>query len=367
MIRRHFFLFAAGAFLVLLLVAGAVKLIAFNDKKPSGPGGGGRAQAVSQAVATPHAFSDSIDVLGVAKGRQSVNITSNTTELVTAVHFSDGQYVQKGQVLVTLKADEQDASIAQTQAVLGQAERDYTRWKTLADRGVAPRATAEQYLAALETARANVDAAKARKLNRVIRAPFAGVVGLSDVAPGSLIAPGATIVTLDDLGVIRVDFPVPDRYLPVMSQGSNIVARPDAYPGESFTGRIALLDTRVDATTRAITARAEFPNPSARIKPGMLMRVSVAHGARQGITVPEQAIQYEGDQAFVFKFAKDGERTVARKTKVTTGATDAGVVEVTSGLAQGEKVVADGLNRVQDGQAVHVGGGKGGRSAAKAG
>ena len=169
MIRRHFFLVAAVVAVLLMLVAGGLKL-AFGGKTPGaggpgGGGGGGRATAVSQLVVQPRAFTDRIEVLGVAKGRQSVTITSNTAELITAVHFSDGQFVSKGQVLVELKGDQEDAGIAQAKAQLAQADREYVRWKTLADKGIAPRASAEQYLSAVETAKAAVASAQALKLD----------------------------------------------------------------------------------------------------------------------------------------------------------------------------------------------------------
>lgn len=354
MIRRHFFLIAAATFLGLMLLGGALKLATAKPESKGGPGG--RAAAVSQAIVASHPFADSIEALGVAKGRESVTITSNTSELVTAVRFRDGEQVARGQVLVELKAGEEDAGLIEAQARLAQAERDYNRWKSLADQGIAPKATAEQYRSALDTARAGVEAARARKLDRVIRAPFAGVVGLTDVAPGALISPGAPIVTLDDLSMVRVDFQVPDRYVPVLAEGSPIVARADAWPAESFQGRIARLDSRIDATTRAITARAEFPNPGRRIKPGMSMRVSIAHGARQGLAVPEAAVQFEGDQAFVFVITPRADGFSARKQAVDTGATEGGFVEITTGVRAGDRVVADGLNRIQDGQPVKVAG-----------
>lgn len=362
MIRRHFFLVAAAAFLVLLFVIGGLKLVTAGGKKPGAGGGGGaggRAAVVKVVAAEMRSFADRIEVLGVAKGRQSVTITSDQTELVTAVHFRDGQAVRAGQVLVDLKASEQAAGVAQATAQEAQAARDYDRWKTLADRGIAPRATAEQYLAALQSAKAATAAARSRQLDRVIRAPFAGVVGLSDIAPGSLVNPGAAIVSLDDLAVIRVDFDVPDRYLPVLGVGASILATPDSLPGQRFAGRIAQLDTRVNTSTRAIKARAEFPNPDGSIRPGMLMKVSIDHGQRQGISVPETAIAYEGDQAYVFLLVTQGGKTKAQKRIVTLGASQDGWVEIQQGLRPGDKVVGDGLNRIQDGQAVKPAGGTG--------
>jgi len=365
-IRRHFFLVAAVVAVLLMLLVGGLKL-AFGGKGEGkgGPPGGGRATPVSLVVAQPRAFTDRVEVLGVAKGRQSVTITSSTAELITAVHFSDGQAVSRGQVLVELKGDQEDAGIAQAQAQLAQADREYTRWKTLAEKGIAPRASADQYLAARDTARAALAAASAQKLDKVIRAPFSGRVGISDIAPGALISPGTPIVSLDDVSVIRVDFSVPDRYLPILREGLTITAKPDALPGQVFTGRIAQIDTRIDPATRALKARAEFPNGDGRLKPGMLIKVGIDQGQHQGVAVPESAIQFEGNQASVFLAAKGPKGQVARRTVVQTGLSSDGFVEIVSGLKAGDQIVADGLNRIQDGAA--IGNGKSGPGGAQGG
>jgi membrane fusion protein (multidrug efflux system) len=357
-IRRHFFLVGAVVAVLLMLLVGGLKLAVGGKATGQGGAAGGRATPVSQVVAQPRAFTDRIEVLGVAKGRQSVTLTSNTAELITAVHFRDGQTVTKGQVLVELKADQETAGIAEAQAQLAQAEREYTRWKTLADRGIAPRASAEQYMAARDTARAALAAASAQKLDKVIRAPFSGRVGISDIAPGTLISPGTPIVSLDDVSLIRVDFSVPDRYLPILREGLTITAKPDALPGESFTGRIAQIDTRIDPTTRALKARAEFPNADGRLKPGMLIKVGIAQGQRQAVAVPEAAVQFEGSQASVVLIARGPKGLVARRASVQTGIAADGFIEITSGLKAGDKLVGDGLNRVQDGAPVNAGGGK---------
>lgn len=362
MIQRHFFLVGAGAVLVLMLVLGAFRLMA-GEKGPEaagpgggGGGGGGRAPTVSQVVAAQRPFTDRIEVLGVAKGRQSVTITSDATELVTAVRFRDGQAVGRGQVLVELKANEQAAGVAEARARFNQAQRDFERWNTLAQKGFASKAALDQQRAALETARASLNAAQARQLDRVIRAPFSGVVGLSDIAPGALISPGSPIVTLDDVSVVRVDFDVPDRYLSVLQPGAPIQARPDAYPDLVLHGRIAELDTRINTQTRAIRARAEFPNASRMIRPGMMVRVGVQHGMRVAVAAPESAVQYEGDNAYVFVITPGPQGTRAVKRQVVTGLTDAGFVEIRTGLRAGERIVGDGLNRVQDGRPVKVAG-----------
>jgi len=312
--------------------------------------------AVEAAVVAQRPFSDQINVLGVARGRRSVNVTSNTSELITGVLFTDGQRVAAGTPLVQLQAREEDAGIIQARANVVQAEREYERYRVLAERGIAPRVTAELAQTTLDTARASLSAAEARRGDRVIRAPFAGTLGLSTVTAGTLISPGAVITTLDDITVIRVDFPVPERYIGVLRPGLSITATADAYGNEPFSGRIALVDTRINETTRAVTARAEFPNPGGRIRPGMLMRVAIQQGQRTTPAVPEAAVQYEGDGAFVYRIAQGQRGSTAQRVEVETGAVENGFVEILSGVEPGERIVGSGLNRIQPGAPVSVAG-----------
>jgi membrane fusion protein (multidrug efflux system) len=287
-----------------------------------------------------------------------VTLTAATTQLVERVRFRDGQQVARGAVLVELRDTEQDAGVAQAEARRVQAQRAYDRYKALGDQGFASKAAIDQFEASLRSAEADVAAAQARRADRVIRAPFAGVVGLSDVAPGALVNPGAPIVTLDDTTVMRVDFQVPERRLAQLREGQTILATADAFPGEAVTGRIARLDTRVDERTRAITARAEFANPGGRLKPGMLMRVGISRGQRTGPSAPESAVSIPGDNAFVFVLQTRGERTIAEQRPVVTGMRQNGFVEILDGVKPGDRLVGDGLNKVQPGQPVRVAGGR---------
>lgn len=353
MLKRHFFIVAAAIAVGLMVVASVLR-ISFAGGDEPGPGGRDRTQAVSAAVVSSRPFSDSLQVLGVARGRRSLDITSSTTELISRVMFNDGQRVAAGAPLVELRADEQAADAIEARSRMEQAERTWRRWQELADRGIAPRVTAEEAQATYEAARASYQAAQARRGERVIRAPFAGVVGLSDVTPGALVNPGTVIATLDDISVVRVEFPVPERYLSAITTGLPVTATADAWPGEVFSGRIALLDTRINEQTRAITARAEFANASGRIRPGMMMRVSIERGERRAPAVPESAVQYEGASAYVYRIVSADEGATAQRLTVETGVVENGFVEILSGLSLNEQVVGSGLNRIQPGAPVRV-------------
>lgn len=356
---------------------GAPAAMAQGGGAPGGGGGaarrggfGGPTQ-VSVSVVQPRTFEDTIEVLGVAKGRQSVTLTAAATQLVERVRFSDGQHVARGAILVELKDTEQSAATAQADARLVQARRAYDRYKTLGEQGWASKAAVDQYEATWRAAQADVSAARARQNDRVIRAPFAGVVGLSDVAPGALVNPGAPIVTLDDVSVMRVDFQVPERYLSQLHPGQALLATTDAYPGETISGRIARLDTRVDERTRAIAARAEFPNSGGRLKPGMLVRVGVSRGQRTSPSAPELAVSVQGDTAFVYVIhqrpaaAGRPAGAMVEQRPIVTGVRQQGFVEIREGVKAGERIVADGLNKIQPGQPVRIAGGQrpGGASA----
>jgi membrane fusion protein (multidrug efflux system) len=363
-IRRHFFLVAALVVLAAMVMIGAAKVMSKaaggEGAAASGPAPKTKGAArtppvpVTAAVIAPRVFQDTIEVLGVAKGRQSVTLTAAATQLVERVRFTDGQRVPAGAVLVELRGTEQDAGVAQTQARLLAAKRAYDRAKTLREQGWVSKAQEDEAEAVWGAAQADVNAARARQSDRVIRAPFAGVVGLSDVAPGALVNPGAPIVTLDDVTVMRVDFQIQERFLGQLREGQTVLAVADAYPGETIVGRVARLDSRVDERTRAITARAEFGNPQGRLKPGMLMRVGVSRGQRSSPAVPESAVSVQGDGAFVYVLRERDGGTVAERRSIVTGVRQQGFVEILEGLKAGETVVADGLNKITAGQRVKV-------------
>jgi membrane fusion protein (multidrug efflux system) len=415
LLRRHAFL--ATALLLLVLMAGAAlwKVFLAPDDAQAGQGGGpaaagapggggrgsggggpggggGRAAVVQVTLPETRPFEDRLEALGQAKARQSVTITSDTTELIQRVLFTSGQRVGRGATLVELKAEEQGADVARARATLGQAQRDYQRFVALDRRGFAPRAELENRRAAVEEAQASLNAVLARARDRTIRAPFAGTIGLSDAAPGQLVNPGAAIATLDDLSAVFVDFPVPERFLANLRAGLPVDATSDAFPGETLRGAVQRIDTRVDPATRAVTARARFSNPGERIKPGMLLRVGVVQGSRQALAVPESAVLFEGDAAFVYAVTpaaargggagagsgqgapaarsqggagapgggRGGGGLTAQRRPVEVGVRQGGLVEIVSGLQPGQRIVAEGLNRVNPNQPVRIAGAGGG-------
>jgi membrane fusion protein (multidrug efflux system) len=193
--------------------------------------------------------------------------------------------------------------------------------------------------------------AQAKLADTVVRAAFAGRVGLRRVSVGSLVSPGTVITTLDDTGTIKLDFTVPETFVSMVSPGLAITAHSVAYPGKTFEGKVSSVDSRVDPSTRSVTVRALVPNPDGLLKPGMFLNVRLSRGAVEALLVPEQALVPEQGDVFVF-VVKDG--TVAKRL-IRIGQRRVGAVQVVQGLAAGELVVTEGTQKLRDGASVKTG------------
>jgi membrane fusion protein (multidrug efflux system) len=315
-----------------------------------GPGGGFSSMPVA-VVAVPvrsEQISFELEALGTTRANESVEITSKVVNQVTAVRFAEGQQVAKGAVLVELDSEQVRADLAAAEAALAESRSQYERSRELYTTRILSDSQLEQIEATFKANEARVASARARVSDTVIRAPFAGRVGLRRVSVGSLISPGTVITTLDDTTTIKLDFTIPETFFPVVKPGLEIAARSVAYPEASFAGKVSSVDSRVDPATRSVTVRALLPNPQGLLKPGMFLTTRLSRGAIDALLVPEQALVPEGGEMFVF-VAKDG---VAEKRRVQIGQRRIGDVQVVEGLASGELVVTEGTQKLRDGSSV---------------
>ncbi|MEF2147373.1 efflux RND transporter periplasmic adaptor subunit [Aquilutibacter rugosus] len=318
-----------------------------NGGKAGGPGaGGGRPQTVTALTVQPQSWADGLSALGTVQALESVTIAAKVSETVSRVHFASGQFVGRGTPLVTLTGQQQDASLAQAQAQLREAQSLYNRYAALAKDRYISAAQLDTQRAALETAQAQVATIRANLSDRVIRAPFAGVLGIRRISPGALITPGTEIATLDSIGSVYIDFPVPELKLPSVRQGQAVTATSQAYPDRPFEGTVRNVDIRVDPASRAATVRAAFANPGYALRPGMLMTVRLAQHPRQALVVPEIAIVQNGADSSVFRI---GNGDKVSSVVVQLGERRDGWVEIRSGLLAGDRIVVDGSGKVTDG------------------
>ena len=296
-------------------------------------------------------FADPVEALGTLKARESVSITSNVTETVSAIHFDDGQQVRKGDMLVEMTGTEEHALIEEGRARVAEAERQYDRVKSLAGQRSAAESLLDERRRDLETARAALAAIESRLADRLIKAPFDGVLGLRNISVGALVEPSDLITTLDDIGTMKLDFAVPSVFLPDLKPGLAVTARAREYGKLAFRGTVSGVDSRIDPVTRSIQVRALIPNPDGRLKPGLLMQVELARNPREALVVPESALLQQGQDHFVIRV---GEGDKAERVKVRIGNRRPGEVEVTEGLQAGDRVVTHGNDKARPGQALSV-------------
>jgi membrane fusion protein (multidrug efflux system) len=310
----------------------------------------GGSVAVLTAVVKSERLASQINALGTARANEAVEVTSKTSNTVTAVRFNDGQRVQKGQVLVEFDAAQARAELAEAEAASVESASQVKRSRELIDTRVISAAQFEQLEATMKGNEARVAAARARLSDTVIRAPFAGRVGLRHVSVGSLVNPGTAITTLDDLSVIKVDFSVPENFLASLREGLTVKATAAAFPGRDFKGIITGVESRIDPVSRSVTARANVPNPDLALKPGMFLNVSVSRDEHDALMIPEAALVPEQSRQFLF-VVEDG-RAVRREVRI--GRRQPGRVEVVAGLTTGDEIIVEGTQKVREGAPVRV-------------
>jgi membrane fusion protein (multidrug efflux system) len=289
--------------------------------------------------------------VGTAGANESLVITAKVTESVRRIAFEDGMLVEEGQTLVELTNAQEAAELDEARAAVRQSEQEYERVADLVGRGSATRSRLDTAVAARDQARARMAAIEARLSDRLIKAPFAGMLGMRNVSIGTLVTPGTRITTLDDIDPIKLDFEIPETFLPAVGPGQEVEARAGAYPDRLFKGKVTVIGSRIDPVTRSMAVRAEISNEERLLRPGMLMTVEVINNRRTSLMVPEEAIVPLDTRVFVFRLK--GSDTV-EQVQIRTGARRPGEVEVLSGLAEGDKVVVRGTNLVRDGATVRV-------------
>lgn len=329
----------------------AALTIQFTSSVAAQWGSGDTTPAVVVARATMVDFPLTVEALGNARANESIDVRPKISETVTAIRFEEGQWVETGNVLVELQNAEALAAVAAAKAALVESDSQFRRSNELFKTKAVSASALEQIKAQRDADRAALDAAESRLADTVVKAPFAGRLGLRRVSLGSLVTPTTVITTLDDNQTIKLDFDVPETALAQVSKGLSIVARSAAYPEQRFEGIVSSVDTRVDPISRTITVRAQLPNDGGLLRPGMFMVVTLLKEDVQALMVPEQAIVPEQNQQFVF--VVDGEGIVERR-EVKTGRRRPGQVEILSGLVAGEQVIVEGTQKARPGSPVQV-------------
>lgn len=305
-------------------------------------------QPVIVATARKDTFSDQVEALGTLRANETVTLTATVTEPVTSINFEDGQRVEAGDILVEITNTEEKAELEAERAAVEETRRQLERLGPLVKSGAASKSALDERQGSYDSAKARFNAVKSRISDRIITAPFSGIVGMRNISVGAVLQPGMKITTLDDDSVMKLDFSVPSIFLPALKLGLEIVATSNAFTDHKFKGTILSIDSQIDPVTRSITVRALIPNEDKILKPGLLMSVEIMKDPREALVIPEEAIVPEARKNFVFSVQSEGGKSFVKKREIEIGARRPGEVEVKKGLSEGEKIVTHGAMNLVD-------------------
>ena len=340
--------------LILLGGAGAGGYMAYGsyvgpaegEEETSGP----RAVTVETAPAERRRLAETVEAVGTTRASRSVQIVPLASGRVVDVNFAPGQRVEAGDVLVRLDDDIERANLTEAEALLAEQRQSVERIRKLQKTNAVAMAQLEQVTAAFAAAGAALERAKRRLADREIRAPFDGIVGLTDIDAGARVEEGTVITTIDDLSEVEVEFSLPETLFSEMHAGQPISAGSAAFTGRSFEGRVSAIGTRIDPVSRSFRVRAVIPNPEGALPAGMFMFLTLTLSESDAIVVPEEAVIAQAAQTYVYVVDADQ----AERRTVKTGQRQDGVIAILDGVAEGEPVVTRGTQRLRDGAIVKV-------------
>ncbi|CAA0102412.1 Multidrug resistance protein MdtA [Zhongshania aliphaticivorans] len=339
MISANYKLLAIGSIAIFLAACSPADNATAVSKPPP---------SVKVSTLKTESIQNHVQALGTLLAKESIDISSNVTEKITALHFNDGDTVKSGQLLITLQQDVENAQLNSAKADLAEQERELSRLQGLIATQSAAQTEYDQRQTAKLRAESKIEEIKALLAERNIRAPFSGVMGLRLLSPGALVSPGTSITTLDDISVMRLDFQLPSLAISAIATGQTVVAHSEALK-QDFNATISAIATRINPLDRSITARALINNPNKLLKPGMLMLVSLITDEHEAIMAPESALQSIQLQHYVWILTDEQK---AERRPVELGIRKPGFVEILNGVSAGEQLIYEGYATLQPGATV---------------
>ncbi|HEY2346180.1 MAG TPA: efflux RND transporter periplasmic adaptor subunit [Xanthomonadaceae bacterium] len=383
---KRMILMIVGVIVLIAAIAGIKVMMVMKmmaGMKPPPPA------VVSTAKAAYADWQPDLRAVGSLRAARGADLAFDVAGLVTVVNVHSGDEVREGDVLVQLRDAEDVATLHQLQADANLADVTFQRWQKEAAVAAVARADLDQKQADLRIKQAAVAAQQVIVGKKQLRAPFAGRVGIVTINPGTYLNSGTTVVTVQQLDPMFVDFNLPQKDMGDLKAGQRVVVTLDAFPGKTFEGSLSAISPKVNADTRSVQIEAKVPNPGRVLAPGMFANVSVDVGGKQRyLTLPQTSVVYNpyGETVFVVKKKADMDREqaaqaaknagaspageaskaadsgpklspdalVVQQTFVTTGGTRGDQVAIVKGLDEGTEVVTSGQIKLKNGAPITV-------------
>ena len=310
---------------------------------------------VATGKATLQGWQQRLEATGTLRASRGVDLAAEIAGIVEEQHIVSGTDVPANTLLLRLRPNDDDAKLEQLQAAAELANTNLQRDMKQVKAQAVAQATVDNDASVLRSAKAQVSAQQRVMAEKIVRAPFAGRLGIRQVDQGQYLAAGSMIVTLQALDPIFMDFYLPQQALGDVRIGQTVALQADSFPGRSFAGEITAVNAKVDTASRMVQVRASLHNPKEELLPGMFATVSVAVGTpQQQITIPQAAVSYNPYGSLVYVVHEGTADASGKKTLtvtqqfVTTGDTRGDQVTIVKGLAAGDTVVTAGQIKLRN-------------------
>ena len=330
--------------------AGGEKPRGAAGKGGSGKGPGGPPLVVQVYVVAATRLTDEVAATGSVLAEESVVIKSELSGKITNLNIREGRAVSQGQLLFSINADAAQADIRKQEYNIRLFRAQEQRQRTLLDKEYISVQEYEQSNNQLLTAQADLQALRATLAKAYVRAPFAGVLGLSTATVGTYVSPGAEITTLSRVRPVKIAFAVPGRFAASVRAG-DVVRVLDETTNRQYDAQVYAIDPQIDPVSRTQPVRARFANARNELRPGAFVRVSLKLGETEtALQVPTEAVVPEASGYSVYTVKNN--KMVPKKVKI--GIRSDRVIQITDGLAVGDSVLRTGILQVKPGDAVRA-------------
>jgi membrane fusion protein (multidrug efflux system) len=307
---------------------------------------------VEAARIDPQRFAEHLELVGQFTAAESVMIRPEIAGVIAFVAFQEGQRVEEGAPLFTLRSGEQRAALREANAQRALALDVFKRTEALSKVNISALSELDRARAEVEAAEANVDMARINLERTEIRAPFDGAMGARLVSPGDRVDSDIDLVQLDAADKLRLEFSLPEAAVSLAQSGLSVAVRVAAYPDEVFSGEVFFVSPSLDPNSRRLPLKAWISNEDGRLRPGMFARVEVeVDRMPDALVVPDSAIAYDATGTFVWRVSAEQR---AERVAVELGPRQDGHVVVRSGIAAGDVIVTSGNLKLFPGIAIQV-------------
>lgn len=337
-------------FLIFLIIV-AVGIYYFWPKKDNKTKQGStppKIKVISYTV-VPSQLTVTLDTVGTLLATESTMIRTEVAGKIQAMPLAEGQAVKEGELLVQINDLDYQQEVERKKADYELAELTYKRNAELAKSGATTQQLKDESNAAMMIKKAEYETAKIHLERTKILAPYDGILGITNVSIGEYLVVGAPVVQISAINPILAQFPISQNFFSRVKVDEPVTLTVDSWPGEKFEGTIYAIDPQIDVETRTLSVKADVPNDNNLLRPGMFAYIAAPIESKDNtLLIPEEALIPSADQITVLKIV-DG---IAQLTKITIGIRQNNMVEVTSGLQDGDVIVRSGQLKVHDGMPV---------------